>query len=324
MRKRLAVVVVAAATLASLMPASASAATEFGDSCVATAETGSSEYTLFGLKSSSPFPIAAPSAGVITSWKLNLVTPPEGPIPAIIPQTLKVMRVNSAGHSAQVVGEASGMVGSGTNTIPARITIEAGDHLALYGHGPVTYKSSTNEVGTLLCEGSESADAIGAIKGNVPLGASGTYEEMTSIRIPAVAVLEPDADHDGYGDETQDGCPQSAAYQTACPVVKLSLSTTAKKKAVTVIVTGTVAAKVTVNGKVSLGKGKKAKLKGGAKAVAPGSFTKFKLKFPAKLIERLKELSPSQKLTLKVTSTAPNLAAAPTKKTIKVKLKGQG
>src|SRR6476646_105786 len=88
--------------------------------------------------------------------------------------------------------------------------------------------------------------------------------------------------------------------------------------------TGTTPANVTVNGKVSLGKGKKAKLKGGTKAVSPGTFTKFKLKFPAKLIKRLKELPPSKKLTLKVTSSAPNIAAAPTKKVLKVKLKGQG
>ena len=113
-------------------------------------------------------------------------------------------------------------------------------------------------------------------------------------------------------------CPQSAATQAACPVVTLSASASATKKLVTVLVTGTTAASVTVNGKVLLGKGKKAKIKGGTKAVTPGAFTKFKLRFPAKLIKRLEELPPSKKLTLKITSSAPNLAALPTKKTIKV------
>jgi hypothetical protein len=326
MRKRFVAVLIAAVTsLACFGTASAVAATEFGDPCIATSGTSTTEYTLFGVSAiSSPLPLAAPSAGVITGWKLNLITPPEEPIPAIIPQTLKAVRVNGATHTAQVVGEASGMVGSGANTIPARIPIQAGDRLALYGHGPVVYKGTTNEVGTLLCEGSGPGDTIGAIKGNVALGASGTYEEVSPIRVPAVAVVEPDADNDGFGDETQDACPQSAAVQVACPVVKLSISASAKKKLVTVLVTGTTAAKVTVNGRVSLGKGKKAKLKGGTKEVTPGTFTKFKLKFTAKLIARLKELTPSKKLTLKITSTAPNLASAPTKKVIKVKLKGQG
>lgn len=31
------------------------------------------------------------------------------------------------------------------------------------------------------------------------------------------ATVEPDADHDGYGDETQDLCPNDAAIHTACP-----------------------------------------------------------------------------------------------------------
>jgi hypothetical protein len=35
-------------------------------------------------------------------------------------------------------------------------------------------------------------------------------------------------------------------------------------------------------------------------------------------------LTPKQSLTLKVTVSAPNIAAAPTKKTLKLKLKGQG
>ena len=147
---------------------------------------------------------------------------------------------------------------------------------------------------------------------------------VSEARIPLFATLEPDADNDGYGDETQDACPQSASAQAACPVVSLNVSTTKAKKLVNVIVTSNAAASVTVNGKVNLGGGKKVKLKGGTKAVNPGSFTKFKLKFPAKLLDRLEELSPKQSLTLKITSTAPNIAAAPTKKTVKVKLKGRG
>ncbi len=30
-------------------------------------------------------------------------------------------------------------------------------------------------------------------------------------------MVEPDADRDGFGDETQDACPSSASAQGACP-----------------------------------------------------------------------------------------------------------
>lgn len=36
------------------------------------------------------------------------------------------------------------------------------------------------------------------------------------------AVLEPDVDKDGYGDVTQDGCPQSAHLTVACPDTKIT------------------------------------------------------------------------------------------------------
>lgn len=324
MRKRLAITALGVITaLTSFGVTSASAATEFGDPCTATTGTSSSEYTVLGLtSSSSPLPLTAPSAGVITSWKLTLVTPPEGPIPAIIPQTLKVMRVNSAAHTAQVVGEASGLVGSGVNSIPARIPVEAGDHLALYGHGPITYKGSTSEIGTLLCEGS-SGDLVGAIKGTAAPGGSAPYEEFSEIRVPAVAVLEPDVDHDGFGDETQDACPQSAATQAPCPAVVLSTSTQVKKGAVIVTATTNTPAPVSAKGVVKLGKGGKANLNGGTKNLSPGTLGKFTLKFTKKLKRKLAHLSHKKTLQLKVTITGTSLAGQVTRKTLKVKLKGQ-
>jgi len=43
------------------------------------------------------------------------------------------------------------------------------------------------------------------------------------------ADIEPDADHDGFGDETQDQCPTSASTQGACPVTPAT-APPAKKK----------------------------------------------------------------------------------------------
>ncbi len=39
-------------------------------------------------------------------------------------------------------------------------------------------------------------------------------------KLDASAVVEPDADGDGYGDETQDGCPANGAVHDKCPATK--------------------------------------------------------------------------------------------------------
>jgi hypothetical protein len=50
------------------------------------------------------------------------------------------------------------------------------------------------------------------------VGGSATYGEGSGgFLLDIAAVLEPDVDRDGYGDETQDACLTSAAVHTACP-----------------------------------------------------------------------------------------------------------
>jgi hypothetical protein len=316
MRSKLVSAAIGATLAISLLGATgASAATEAGNRCVGNA--AAEDLTLYGVANAPGDPLSAtiPVNGVISRWNFNII-----PIePGFISQTLKILRATGALNQFQVIGESSQEpISGGLNTFSTRIPVHAGDFIGTTGT-----VDEDNEA--VYCNTGNPGERLGAIIGNPPLNSIGTSEtEVAEVQVPITVSIEPDADNDGFGDETQDACPQSATTQAACPVVKLSASTTASKKAVTVLVTGTSPADVTVNGKVSLGKGKKAKLKGGTKAVNPGAFTKFKLKFPAKLIKRLKELPPSKKLTLKITSSAPNLAAAPTKKTIKVKLKGQG
>lgn len=302
--------------VAALLPGAgtASAATEVGDTCGATGGVEGDTLVQLSKNPATPPAMSAGSSGIITSWKVAVAIPLEG---KTYSSQLKIMRPASGATTFTVVAQSDPVtVGQGLNTFPARIQVQAGDRLG-FGGGPGFIQ--------WYCETGDPLDELGYIEADVPLGATQTFpKNAPEIQESVSAVIEPDADNDGFGDETQDACPQSATTQAACPVVKLSTSASATKKLVTVLVTGTAASNVTVNGKVSLGKGKKAKLKGGTKAVNPGAFTKFKLKFPAKLIKRLKELPPSKKLTLKVTSSATNLAAAPTKKTIRVKLKGQG
>ena len=49
-------------------------------------------------------------------------------------------------------------------------------------------------------------------------------------RVNIFAVLESDADHDGFGDETQDQCPTNASTQGPCPVAPVTPVTTVKRR----------------------------------------------------------------------------------------------
>jgi hypothetical protein len=291
---------------------SASAATEFGDSCIAnTSGKASVPTTLFALTAAGdPLPLTAPSAGVITKWKFNVVSEAAG---ATFPQTLKVL--HQTGPNVQVVGESAQNVTGGPNSFDTRIPVQAGDRLALFA-----------PTGTYLlyCEAPGSKNRVGAFEGPAGIGSSATFIEIDDeARIPASAIVEPDADNDGYGDETQDKCPQSAAAQVACPLIALSTSSTARRGLVTVLITSSSQATVTVAGTVKLGKGKSAKLSGGTQIVAPGTLAKFTLLFPEKLKAKLKTLSPKQSLTLNLAATAPNVVGAVSASNLKLKLKGQ-
>jgi hypothetical protein len=290
--------------------ASASAATEFGDNCSGTDPT-SEPVTLFEISSTNnPLPTAAPVSGVITKMKVNLV--PGAPA---FPVSLKVLR-QIGPNTVQIIGEANGTVAGGASSIDARIPVQAGDRLGFF---------SPSGFGAIICEEESGTSVLAAYEGGGSVGGTATFESgpVSKIRVPLFASIEPDADNDGFGDETQDACPQSATTQAPCPPVTLSTTKQVRKGSVVIVVTTDTPAPVTVKGVVKLGKGKKAKLNGGTKSLTPGTLGKFTLKFTKKVKAKLTQLSPKQKLTLKATVTGTSVSGAVTKKTLKVKLKGQ-
>lgn len=96
-----------------------------------------------------------------------------------------------------------------------RIPVLAGDRLGLYG---------PQSEGTLACNTGEPEDELGFLHGAASLGTTLAFASLAGFRVPVSASLEPDLDGDGYGDETQDGCPESAEYQTACPYMRLDIA----------------------------------------------------------------------------------------------------
>jgi hypothetical protein len=308
-----------AAAFSTFGAASASAASEFGDNCTANQTTTASvPATLFALTAANdPLPLAAPSGGVITKWSLNQVA--VGGV--TVPQTLKVLRLTGP-KSVQVIGESAQTITGGANSFETRIPVQAGDRLGISGFG---------EKGLVYClEEPGPKNLLGIFANTGGIGSVGSFEPIEAeARAPATAVLEPDADNDGYGDETQDKCPTSAATHDACPApvvvppVTLNTQATAKKGLAKILVTSSTQTQVTVAGTIKLGKHTTMTLRGGTQVVNPGTFASFVLLFPKALKEKLRALSPKQSLTLTVTATAPNSAGAVTTNEFKVKLKGQ-
>ncbi len=315
MAKRRLWAIVGIVTALALMGAQpASAATQVGNQCLG--NKTEKDFTIFSVTNApgNPLPATVPSAGVITRWTFNVAPIP----PGVLSQTLKILRPTGVPGQFQVVGE-SGLtpIVGGLNTFTARISVQAGDHLGTYG-------TATTETVTVFCETGNPGDAAGAFAGNIPVGSSGAnLGNKAGSQIPITATVEPDADNDGFGDETQDQCPQSASTQVPCPVVALSASSVVKKTFARILVTSNIQAPVTVKGTVNLGKGKKARLNGGTQIVVPGTIAKFTLLFPGSLKSALKTLSRKQSLQLALTATAPNVVGVPTTKKLKAKVRGQ-
>jgi hypothetical protein len=136
------------------------------------------------------------------------------------------------------------------------------------------------------------------------------------------AYEEPDVDGDGYGDETQDKCPQSATYAlTPCPVLSISQQVSTTSKQINILAAASVDTQLTAVAVVSIPKigKKKAKrvtIQGKAQPFSAGKLKTIKLKLPSSVKSALKK----KKLSTAVTISGNGLANTATV-TSKVKLK---
>lgn len=292
-----------------LVPSPAhAAASQIGSSCLASNAIPGQTFVLTG---SATNPAASPINGVLTKATFSV----PNAAPATIPTTLKVMRATGTPNQYLVAAQTASeiQVPNTVSTQDVRLPVKAGDLLGL-----------SSGTATFICtNGTTAADMTASFAGNAALGSTETYSApAASVAIPVVATVEPDADGDGYGDVSQDLCPQSATVQaTACPVIKLDSLASSSGRSITVIVASSGSAKVSVSGLAKVG-GKKVKLKGGSKTVEPGSLTKFTVKVPAALKAALAKLPPSKKIAVTITSTTTNAAGQVSSDTTKVKLPG--
>lgn len=254
----------------------------------------------------------APSAGVITSWGANIASVGSWDF------RLKLVVPGSGPGKWLVTGESSQTTfTTGLNTTPARLPIAAGTSIATFS----STGAATCFTGVPL--GESTADEKFRTT-DVPIGQElDTNSTSLGSRLALFATIEPDADGDGFGDESQDLCTQRADMQSACPAVAItSVKRTTGKKSLKLTVATNAAAtlKASVSARVPASGGRKARtIKFKAKTGGPS----FTFKYPSKLRSALRALPRSKKvkLTVKITATG---TINTDNKTYTVKLRGRG
>jgi hypothetical protein len=155
----------------------------------------------------------APSRGVITSWSFQANASPP---------TLKLKVARPAGANTFTIVGQSVLQAPAPNVVSSfltRVPMEAGDVLGFYVDAEGGC-ANNNVPGFTLFEKT----------GDVPPGSTATFTQQDDIQLDISAILEPDADNDGFGDETQDQCPTLAAFQDACPVPDTTITKGPKAK----------------------------------------------------------------------------------------------
>jgi hypothetical protein len=216
------------------MAAPARAATTIGDATSTPNNAGTEPFVYLQQTDPADAPYGVPAGGgVITSVSAKLKTS----------GTVVVARPAGAG-TYSVVGtqELSAPTSSLTLvTAPTRIPVAAGDRLAVHVR-------AGSEVG--VADGGTAA-IIGFPAAAPPTAGqalTGGDTPETGFRMLVSATVEPDADHDGYGDETQDTCATNGATHTLPCTTDLSVGAAASPAAIAQGDVTTIVAPITANG----------------------------------------------------------------------------
>lgn len=287
--------------------AGSASAAPIGQSCAA---TNSGPPVMFQSAISSGTPYTAQSDGVLTKWGVNTTGWGSTSILAA------AIGAYGGGQWSIVGGSPFQLVPENAlSEYPSRIAMAAGQTL-----GVLAINSNA-----LMCSG-----YVGPV-GDV-IDYRGTYTSVgntftpdstiPAYRVAVFGTLEPDVDKDGYGDDSQDACPQSAAFQNACPVLSISQKLSASRSAISVLASASVNTSLTASAsvrvpKIGKTKAKTVKFKSRATAFTAGKMKAIKLKLPSSV-----RIAVSAGKTLKVTVTLTGNGLANTataKSTIRLK-----
>jgi hypothetical protein len=283
---------------------------EFGDTCEGTRAAAPFAAAFETSRTGSSLPLAAPTSGVLTRWIAFM--PALFPAEDVPPFTVRIVKVLGPGRVEVTAKGALEKLRPGPNEFDTRLPIEAGEYLAL----------GSNESGAIACSttAEEEQTNVQVHGGGISFPPVQPDErstfESTEYRVPVSGVIEPDADGDGFGDLTQDACPQGAAYQGPCPVVHFATGYTVGRKFVQVKVGSSAKASVAITGL-----GASAKVE---KTIAAGRSSSFSLSIPPALATRLESLDPSKSVGVRLVARVPRVAGNVSTDRLLVRLPGRG
>lgn len=176
-----------------------------GSSCVTIAncvffqsgDNGTNSYTI-------------PSSGIVTSYTLTAGSS----FPGINAVGLRIFRPMAGGVWLLAAASASDTelppIGGVRNAIATRVPVQAGDHLgiAVEFNGDTAWQWTTTNSTDIVQKITVPISSVGSTV------TSGDLATSAFARLNVTAHVEPDADADGYGDDSQDACPLDPARQT--------------------------------------------------------------------------------------------------------------
>ncbi len=156
---------------------------------------------------------AAPFDGVVVRWRvLDAKTGSYRVRTVSPPQPGEHYKMGPSSASQSIVSSAPvPLMEKSIASFPTRIPIEAGGYVGIVyqpsvvvNKGPVSTGSTYQQLANSVPDGTVAGGLLSPLSGEL------LYD----------ADIEPDADHDGYGDITQDSCPGTATvHDGQCPVI---------------------------------------------------------------------------------------------------------
>jgi len=234
LRKRFPTALAVAATALLTLPASGVAAETFGSQLTNQPNYGACSDPPPGLTgpcswvsyihpapgTGDPYAGGAPNDGVITSFRIRAYGAGGPGTPASV--TFRVADISLtnpdlAQASAVGTGPTVTIAGTGETTVeefPARVPVKKGNHLAIdTTDAHAIYETGGNKFSyvysPVLVDGAAARDS------------ASVHGELL-----VAAVMEPDADKDGFGDETQDRCLGKVDLNGGCPPPTVTPDTT--------------------------------------------------------------------------------------------------
>lgn len=215
-RAGLSLTTLAAAAVLLVAPSRAGAVVTIGSNLASLPNVGFTGTQTYSQAALPGRQVSSPIDGVIVRWRLHS-TLPGGTA------RLRVLRPGSAAFSGAGASATATVSGTGSETFPTRLPVRAGDYIGANQLTDFTLDFKDAVTGASVNTWNP---ALADLETRAADGSLVDHELLLN------ADVEPDADADGFGDETQDACPGQAGDANGCEKVppETTLTKAPKKK----------------------------------------------------------------------------------------------